>query len=43
MPLAPIARTENAADPYRWLEKRDAEDVLEYLKAENTYLEAELA
>jgi len=43
MPLAPIARTENAADPYCWLEKRDAEDVLEYLKAENTYLEAELA
>ncbi|MDM8350748.1 S9 family peptidase [Pseudomonas sp. sp1636] len=43
MPHAPIARTENAADPYRWLEKRDSEEVLEYLKAENTYLEAELA
>jgi oligopeptidase B len=43
MPLAPIARTTNAADPYSWLEKRDSEDVLEYLKAENTYLEAELA
>ena len=43
MPLAPIARTENAADPYCWLEKRDAAEVLEYLKAENTYLEAELA
>ncbi|WP_372876609.1 S9 family peptidase [Pseudomonas sp.] len=43
MPHAPIARTENAADPYGWLEKRDTEEVLEYLKAENTYLEAELA
>ena len=43
MPLAPIARTENAADPYCWLEKRDAAEVLEYLKAENAYLEAELA
>ncbi|MDO9622879.1 MAG: S9 family peptidase [Pseudomonas sp.] len=43
MPLAPIARPDDAADPYSWLEKRDSEDVLEYLKAENTYLEAELA
>ncbi|MDA7088523.1 S9 family peptidase [Pseudomonas sp. SA3-5] len=43
MPHAPIARTDNAADPYRWLEQRDAEEVLEYLKAENSYLEGELA
>jgi oligopeptidase B len=43
MPHAPIARPENAADPYGWLEKRDTEEVLEYLKAENAYLEAELA
>ncbi|SFP92209.1 S9 family peptidase [Pseudomonas borbori] len=43
MPHAPIARTENAADPYAWLEQRDSEEVLEYLKAENAYLEAELA
>ena len=43
MSLAPIARTENAADPYSWLEKRDTAEVLEYLKAENAYLESELA
>ena len=43
MSLAPIARTENAADPYSWLEKRDTAEVLEYLKAENAYLEDELA
>ena len=29
--------------PYRWLENRDAEDVLAYLKAENAYLEEQLA
>ncbi|KAF1061509.1 MAG: Protease 2 [Pseudomonas citronellolis] len=39
----PIARREAAADPYAWLEKRDATDVLDYLKAENAYLEAQLA
>jgi oligopeptidase B (EC:3.4.21.83). Serine peptidase. MEROPS family S09A len=38
----PIARREAAADPYAWLENRDAEDVLDYLKAENTYLEDQL-
>ncbi|MFZ3206026.1 MAG: S9 family peptidase [Pseudomonas sp.] len=43
MPFAPIARLETAADPYGWLEKRDTAEVLEYLKAENAYLEAELA
>ena len=39
MPHAPIARVENAADPYRWLENRDSAEVLDYLTAENTYLE----
>ncbi|MBC9250197.1 peptidase S9 [Pseudomonas alcaligenes] len=43
MPNAPIARREAAADPYRWLEQRDAAEVLDHLKAENAYLEAELA
>ncbi|RJG13911.1 S9 family peptidase [Pseudomonas cavernicola] len=43
MSQAPIARIENGNDPYRWLENRDAAEVLEHLKAENTYLEAELA
>lgn len=38
----PIARREAAADPYAWLENRDAEDVLEHLKAENAYLEDRL-
>ncbi len=38
----PIARREAAADPYAWLENRDAEDVLDYLKAENAYLEDQL-
>jgi oligopeptidase B len=43
MPNAPIARRAAAADPYHWLEQRDAAEVLDYLKAENAYLEAELA
>ncbi|WP_137820255.1 S9 family peptidase [Pseudomonas sp. 2FG] len=43
MSQAPIARIENGNDPYRWLENRDAAEVLEHLKAENAYLEAELA
>ncbi len=43
MPHAPIARVENAADPYRWLENRDSAEVLDYLKAENTYLEQQLS
>ena len=43
MPHAPIARTEPGTDPYRWLENRDAAEVLDYLQAENAYLEAQLA
>ncbi|MGE8499592.1 MAG: S9 family peptidase [Pseudomonas sp.] len=43
MPFAPIARTEPGHDPYRWLENRDAEEVLDYLKAENAYLDDALA
>ncbi len=42
MSQAPIARTDAGADPYRWLENRDAEDVLAYLRAENAYLEEQL-
>ncbi|HZX16647.1 MAG TPA: S9 family peptidase [Pseudomonas sp.] len=40
---APIARVDNAADPYRWLENRDSAEVLDYLKAENAYLEQQLS
>ena len=40
---SPIARADTGTDPYRWLENRDAEDVLAYLKAENAYLEEQLA
>ncbi|MFG0379489.1 S9 family peptidase [Pseudomonas sp. zbq_18] len=40
---APIARRETGTDPYRWLEQRDASEVLDHLKAENAYLEAQLA
>ncbi len=43
MSQAPIARADTGTAPYRWLENRDAEDVLAYLKAENAYLEEQLA
>ena len=43
MTEAPITRREAGADPYRWLEQRDSAEVLEHLKAENAYLEAQLA
>jgi oligopeptidase B len=43
MTAAPIARQESGADPYRWLENRDSDEVLAHLRAENAYLEAELA
>jgi oligopeptidase B len=42
MSHAPIARAENTDDPYRWLENRDSDEVLGYLKAENAYLENQL-
>jgi oligopeptidase B len=43
MSHAPVARVENAADPYRWLENRDTKEVLDHLTAENTYLEQQLS
>ena len=43
MHQAPIARADNAVDPYRWLENRDSTEVLDYLKAENSYLEQQLS
>ncbi len=42
-PSAPIARLAAGADPYAWLQVRDEEEVLDYLKAENLYQEAQLA
>lgn len=39
----PVARREAATDPYAWLQRRDSAEVLDYLKAENAYLETELA
>src|SRR5690606_13170726 len=39
----PVALAEQAADPYRWLQQRDHPAVLEYLHAENAYLEQQLA
>jgi len=43
MSHAPLARIEAGQDPYRWLEQRDAPEVLAYLEAENAYLEAQLS
>ncbi|MDL5591583.1 S9 family peptidase [Bacillus subtilis] len=43
MSQAPIARAQDGADPYRWLEERDAPEVLDYLKAENAWLDEQLA
>ncbi|MDB5984240.1 MAG: ptrB [Pseudomonas sp.] len=40
---APIARQEPGSDPYAWLQNRDTDEVLDYLKAENDYQEAQLA
>ncbi|NBA95872.1 prolyl oligopeptidase family serine peptidase [Pseudomonas sp. R5(2019)] len=40
---APIARKAQGPDPYAWLQERDDKDVLDYLKAENAYQEAQLA
>ncbi|MES2819978.1 MAG: S9 family peptidase [Pseudomonadota bacterium] len=40
---APVATREAGTDPYRWLDQRDSAPVLDYLKDENAYLEAQLA
>jgi len=40
---APIARKDPGVDPYAWLQERDTDAVLDYLKAENSYQEAQLA
>ena len=42
-PLPPIARRAAGEDPYAWLQERDTDAVLDYLKAENAYQEAQLA
>ena len=43
LPLPPIARRAAGDDPYAWLQERDTDAVLDYLKAENAYQEAQLA
>ncbi|MGX9565478.1 S9 family peptidase [Pseudomonas sp. CFBP 5748] len=40
---APIAHRDAGVDPYAWLQERDTDAVLDYLKAENSYQEAQLA
>ncbi len=40
---APIAHKADGADPYAWLQERDSAPVLDYLKAENRYQDAQLA
>jgi oligopeptidase B len=40
---APIAHKAPGADPYVWLQERDTDAVLDYLKAENAYQEAQTA
>lgn len=42
-PLPPVARRAPGEDPYAWLQERDTDAVLDYLKAENAYQEAQLA
>lgn len=39
---APIARSAPGQDPYAWLQERDSSEVLDYLKAENAWQEAQL-
>lgn len=41
--LPPLARADDATDPYAWLQQRDDPQVLAYLEAENTYQQACLA
>ena len=40
---APIARKAPGQDPYAWLQVRDSAEVMDYLKAENAWQEAQLA
>jgi oligopeptidase B len=40
---APIAHKADGCDPYAWLQERDTDAVLDYLKAENRYQEAQTA
>jgi len=40
---APVARQADGADPYAWLQNRDSDEVLDYLKAENSYQQQQLA
>jgi len=40
---APIAHKAEGSDPYAWLQERDTDAVLDYLKAENSYQERALA
>ena len=40
---APVARKADGADPYVWLQNRDTDEVLDYLKAENAWQEQQLA
>ena len=39
---APIARQDSGQDPYAWLQERDNSEVLDYLKAEEAWQEAQL-
>ncbi len=41
--LPPLARADDATDPYAWLQQRDEPQVLAYLQAENAYQQACLA
>jgi len=40
---APLARRGEGADPYAWLQERDAPEVMAYLEAENAFQDAQLA
>jgi oligopeptidase B len=40
---APIAHKAEGSDPYAWLQERDTDAVLDYLKAENSYQQAQTA
>lgn len=42
-PTPPIARKADGSDPYAWLQARDSDEVLDHLRAENAWLEAQLA